>query len=218
MSNKSSDFAVKRYYVKTERYDWVNVVDHFKGIESFFHLNRKRVMFKLFCKYGVGSRSLDVGCGTGLLLRELPVGTIGLDINPWAVRMAKKHVPNVEVVVGDAEKLPFRDKVFSTIICTESLEHMPKPKKALKEIYRILQHGGKLIGSVPNKSIFWKFRCLSSTCPRTEPFHNEYRINQVVQFLKNFRVLKVSFSIFRMNIIFVGMKILFTNGGEFPKK
>jgi len=52
-------------------------------------------------------------------------------------------------IVGDVDNLPFADEIADVVICTEVLEHVPYPQKALKEINRVLKHGGYLILSTP---------------------------------------------------------------------
>src|SRR4029077_5333996 len=74
---------VKDYYRDVETYDWVDVTDHLRGPEAFFHKNRERVVRKLVARFApAGQPILDAGCGTGLNLRHLPAGSVGLDINP----------------------------------------------------------------------------------------------------------------------------------------
>jgi len=197
---------VKRYYIEVERYDWVEVADHLKGIESIFHKNRMREIIKLVKRYLPNTLILDVGCGTGLILRKLPNAPVGLDVNPWAIGKARLHAPRAQTLIADAERLPIRNNILSGIICTETLEHLPKPEEALKEIHRILKKGGILIGSVPNKIFLWKFRVLSSTCPRGEPFHNMYRIEEVKELLKMFERVYLKYSLLRLNIIFIAKK------------
>ena len=48
-------------------------------------------------------------------------------------------------IVGDAQEMPFADATYSTILCTEVLEHIPDPQKAVDEMYRVLKPGGTLI-------------------------------------------------------------------------
>ncbi len=200
------DVLVKRYYIKTERYDWVDVARHLRGIESFFHRNRQRVVKKLVRKYGVGEDILDAGCGTGLNLMNFHSNPVGLDINPWNARKAKVYAPKAGIVVADTENMPFRDGSFSTLVCTESLEHMPHPEMALNEIRRTLSDGGRLIGSVPRISFLWRFRVLSSTCPHNEPFHNQYTPSQIKRMLAAFKLIKVKISSLGLNIVFIAEK------------
>ena len=54
------------------------------------------------------------------------------------------------------------------------VDHTFSPRDTLFEMRRVLRPGGVLVGSVPARSMIWKLRFLSSTCPHSEPFHNEY--------------------------------------------
>lgn len=194
---------VKRYYLDIEDYDWVDVTDHFKGVESIFHWNRMRVMLRLTQAHETGTPIIDVGCGSGLILRKLPPNSIGLDINPRAIAMALKHAPEAQLIVSDAENIPFRSACFPLVICTEVLEHVPSPDAVIDEVQRLLRRGGRLIGSVPHDTVLWKFRVLSSTCPHAEPFHNQYRRSEVRRLLKAFKILLLRLSTLRLNVVFV---------------
>lgn len=193
----------KNYYKYIEKYDWVDVVDNFKGLESIFHRLRQFLILRLIRKYKKGSKILDAGCGTGLILRKLPRNTIGVDINPRNIKKAKIHAPRAKVIKADIEKLPFKDGVFTTIISTEVIEHQPNPAPTVKELKRVLKNGGVIIGSVPAISPIWFFRFLSSTCPRGEPFHKNFRKQELEKLFKEFNIIKLSRAVFGMSYFFV---------------
>lgn len=196
----------KAYYTQIETYDWVDVCDHFRGLESIFHRNRERVMKRLLRQYAAPGRFLDVGTGTGLILRYLPSGSVGLDINPRNMGKAKRYAPQSEVMQGDAEALPLQSNAFSTVLCTEVLEHLPNPEQAVAEIERVLAPGGVLIGSVPSRSPIWKLRFLSSTCPHDEPFHRMYQKVEVEDLLSILDLRRLWYSLLRISILFVADK------------
>lgn len=52
-------------------------------------------------------------------------------------------------VMGDAMAIPFQDAVFDTVICTQVIEHVPRPWLVIPEIYRVLKEGGHLLLSTP---------------------------------------------------------------------
>lgn len=193
----------KDYYKYIEDYDWVEVTDRYKGLESFFHKLREWEIKRVIEKFGKGDSYLDAGCGTGLILRNLPKGSIGIDINPKNIKKAKIHAPFAKIVEADIEKLPFSNNSFSTIICTEVIEHQPNPSQAIKELKRVLKKDGILIGSVPSKSPIWFLRFLSSTCPAGEPFHKNYKKEELIEVFKNFKIIRLTKSITSMNYIFV---------------
>jgi ubiquinone/menaquinone biosynthesis C-methylase UbiE len=198
---------VKDYYRDIETYDWVDVADNFRGLEAFFHRNRAWVVRRMVAKYATPNAPiLDAGCGTGLNLRHLPEGSTGVDINPRNIEVLRKRLPNHIVVEGDVEALPFEDASFGTILCTEVIEHIPDPSAALAEYRRVLKPGGVLIGSVPARSAIWKLRFLSSTCPHSEPFHNEYLPDEVRAMLAGWTVEHLRYSLLHFNVLFVARK------------
>lgn len=194
---------VRDYYRDIETYDWVDVADNVRGLEAFFHRNRRRTVRNLMRRYGAQAPMLDAGCGTGLNLASMPGGSIGIDLNPRNLALIRERLPDHPVVLGDIEAMPFEDESFSTVVCTEVLEHVPYPATALGEMRRVLKPGGVLIGSVPCRSMIWKLRFLSSTCPGDEPFHNEYRIPEVRAMLRGFDIERVWHSALRFNVLFV---------------
>lgn len=195
---------VKDYYRDVETYDWLTVTDELKGPEAFFHRNRERVVRRLVRTYARADLPvLDAGCGTGLNLRHLPAGSVGLDINPRNVETVARRLPRHRCVLGDVEAMPFEDAAFGTVVCTEVLEHVPDPGSALAEIRRVLVPGGVLIGSVPARSWIWRLRFLSSTCPRDEPFHHEYTKSEVRELLAGFEIDRIWYSLLHFNVLFV---------------
>lgn len=52
-------------------------------------------------------------------------------------------------IVGSAEEIPLEDAGIDSVLCTQVLEHVPHPDKALKEIARVLRTGGKVIITIP---------------------------------------------------------------------
>jgi ubiquinone/menaquinone biosynthesis C-methylase UbiE len=196
---------VKDYYRDVETYDWVDVADHLRGPEAIFHRNRAYVVRKLVRAYGQ-TPFLDAGCGTGLNLRNLPPGSTGLDINPRNLAVVRHRLPEANVVQGDIEAMPFDDLQFGAVLCTEVLEHVPEPEKALQEIRRVLRPGGVLIGSVPARSMIWRLRFLSSTCPHEEPFHNEYTKDEVRQLLVGWVIERLKLSLMHFNVMFVARR------------
>jgi len=99
---------------------------------------------------------LDLGCGEGFLISFLPdlKKIVGIDISQIALKKAKKilkHKLNVQLQWGNAQKLDLPNQSFDKVICSETLEHLPNPRKAMEEIHRILKSKGLTIISVPDE-------------------------------------------------------------------
>jgi ubiquinone/menaquinone biosynthesis C-methylase UbiE len=98
-----------------------------------------------------GGRVLDVGCGTGLLLRELGKGAVGLDLSPGMLRRARRRNPGAPLVLADAEHLPFREGVFEAVLSVTVLQNLPHPPQALREMARVVREGGRVVVSTLRK-------------------------------------------------------------------
>lgn len=196
---------IKRYYIDIERFDWVTDPKH---LSKMYHRRRECETAKLIFKFFKGSTILDIGCGTGLITRHLEAElTVGLDINQWAIERAKVRSPSVDFITGDAENIPLKPNLFDAVICTEVLEHLPQPEKAVQEIFQVLKHGGLLIGSVPSANPVWKLRsCLSSRSLSVEPFHCAYRITELRLLLNDFQILDMAYRAYYLVLAFVAQK------------
>lgn len=95
---------------------------------------------------------LDVGCGPGLLVKELSgrskdFQVIGIDTSQEAIKLAQKNcrsLKNSRFLIANASKLPFLDSSFDLVVCKDSLHHFPNLKGALQEMLRVLKPKGTL--------------------------------------------------------------------------
>src|SRR5436190_465673 len=160
-SGQDLQTRVKRYYRFEEDYDWTRAANTFIGLETIFHRARRRETLRLVQDAGGQGRYLDVGCGTAMITRLLPPGSVGIDLNPRSLHKAMHYAPRARFVLADAEgAMPLRTGSFDVAICTEVLEHLLEPLKAVGEIHRVLKSLGVLLGSVPGRSPVWKLRWL----------------------------------------------------------
>lgn len=99
-----------------------------------------------------GAKILDIGCGPGLLAKELAsrskyFDVYGIDMSPHAIKMARKNCKDfggVHFKEANAYNLPFSDSTFDLVACKDSLHHFDAPQKALKEMLRVTKKGGVL--------------------------------------------------------------------------
>jgi SAM-dependent methyltransferase len=116
-------------------------------------------------------RIADVGCGTGELLRELEAAwgddrLYGVDFAASRLRATAAVARRVQLVDADlGARLPFADRAFDAVFCTEVLEHLKDPIRCLREIRRVLVPGGRLTLSVPNATGFAPFHRLGPLLP-----------------------------------------------------
>jgi ubiquinone/menaquinone biosynthesis C-methylase UbiE len=97
-------------------------------------------------------RVLELGAGTGLNLPHYPDNLEELVLtepSPPMVgrleRRAKKAGIPTSVMAADAERLPFEDDSFDTVVSTLVLCTVDDPHQAIKEIARVLRPGGELL-------------------------------------------------------------------------
>jgi ubiquinone/menaquinone biosynthesis C-methylase UbiE len=97
--------------------------------------------------------ALDVGCGTGYLLRSLAKRCPDADqlcgIDPALsmidVATASAHDQRLSFSVGVAEQLPYPDDTFDLVVSSTSFDHWSDQQAGLRECARVLQPGGRLV-------------------------------------------------------------------------
>ena len=96
-------------------------------------------------------RLLDVGCGTGAAVRDAVARVeraVGVDLSPAMIARARQlaaDLPNAEFQEADSERLPFADDAFTAVLCTTSFHHYPDPRRAAREMARVLEPGGRVV-------------------------------------------------------------------------
>jgi SAM-dependent methyltransferase len=90
---------------------------------------------------------LDIGCGSSRIIMDLSEA-VGLDLLFNKLRWLKPR--HKSVVQADGCFLPFREHAFSTVICSELIEHVPDRTELWSEMWRVLRPGGILILGTPD--------------------------------------------------------------------
>jgi ubiquinone/menaquinone biosynthesis C-methylase UbiE/uncharacterized protein YbaR (Trm112 family) len=94
---------------------------------------------------------LDLGCGNGVSTDSIKGRmVVGIELSEKQLIRAKKRFPNRNFVVGDARKIPFKKETFDLIVAINMLHHVNDPENVLKECFRVLKKGGKLLTVDPN--------------------------------------------------------------------
>lgn len=103
--------------------------------------------------------ALDAGAGPGILGSFLSKKNPNLkwsacDISEEMVQYCKLSYPKIDWKVADVRALDYPDNSFDFIFNSMVLIHIKEPEKALKEFYRILKPGGKVLITCPNDKTF----------------------------------------------------------------
>lgn len=97
-----------------------------------------------------GGVIIDVGCGTGTLLKEISINAlnshhlIGIDISSESLKIAKQNNKAVDFVVCDIEALPLRDNISDMVIIWNVLHHLPT-LKPLNNLIQLLNSKGFML-------------------------------------------------------------------------
>ena len=139
-----TDKGVKNFYEKYHS-DGIN-----NPVADFMQKERCRVLKNLL--KNESGNILVVGCGSQneMSIVNDEAKATGIDISEVAIKKARKQFPQFNFMVADATKLPFDDKEFDCVVCSEVIEHIENRGKALSEIKRVLKDGGTFIITTPN--------------------------------------------------------------------
>jgi len=99
---------------------------------------------------------LDVGCGTGAMSSRL-VGwgrVVSMDFSPLALQFSRRR--GLKHLLGaDAMNLPLASGCIDLITVMDVLEHLPDDEAAMREFFRVLKPGGRVIATVPAYQHLW---------------------------------------------------------------
>jgi ubiquinone/menaquinone biosynthesis C-methylase UbiE len=111
----------------------------------------------LLMNRGTGARILDIGSGTGIILKTLEEfgQAFGMERSQEAIQFLKKRSLK-RIVCSDAEQvLPFKDGSFTLVTCLDVLEHLDHDRALLTEMIRVCKEGGYILVTAPAYNRLW---------------------------------------------------------------
>ncbi|MEW6447703.1 MAG: methyltransferase domain-containing protein [Bacillota bacterium] len=135
--------------------------------DSWFNTPKGRLVWQLELKILLkalkpchGERILDAGCGTGNLTQELVArgaNVTGVDVSAAMLKIARKKMKEGKAVFlrADVASLPFAPESFDAAVCFTVLEFTRKPEEALRELWRVIKPGGRMVIGMLNRLSPW---------------------------------------------------------------
>lgn len=98
---------------------------------------------------------LDIGCGSGFVTRDIAHLTkgivVGIDGSDSLIKISKrilKEYPNIDLYIGNGEKIPFKNNSFDIVTCNLLLMWADDPQKVVNEMARVTKPKGKVLASL----------------------------------------------------------------------
>lgn len=142
-------------------------------VREIWYEHWHRYVFAL--PWAAGRRVLDCACGEGYgadLLARRARSVAGLDRSAEAIRHARQRYgqrENLDFAEGDCADLPFADASFDLVVSFETLEHIEAQAAMLDEFRRVLEPGGLLVLSSPDRKTYSDDR----------GFENEFHVREL---------------------------------------
>jgi ubiquinone/menaquinone biosynthesis C-methylase UbiE len=102
---------------------------------------------------------LELCIGSGLLVDQIPrtyASYTGLDISQPLLDTLHRRMPDLTLLQGDAEELPFEDRRFDAVLVFAGLHHLPHYKRSIHHAFRVLRPGGVFVCFEPNKKAWYR--------------------------------------------------------------
>ena len=127
---------------------------------SFWFRARNRLIVSTFRRHFADARSfLEIGCGSGVVLgalrESLPsLRLVGGELYPEALEIARRRLPDTELVELDARRLPYNGE-FDVVGAFDVLEHIDEDEAVLEQMVAAARPRGGMLVLVPQHPWLW---------------------------------------------------------------
>jgi SAM-dependent methyltransferase len=125
--------------------------------EENYWFRRHEAAYRFAMPLAAGRSMLEVGCGEGYgtaMLASVARQVIGVDYDAPAVAHASRSYPDARFVRANLAALPVRSAAVEVVATLQVIEHVWNHPEFVRECLRVLQPGGLLLVTTPNRLTF----------------------------------------------------------------
>lgn len=125
--------------------------------EENYWFRRHEIVYERLLDRCTGKRVLEAGAGEGYganLIASVAASVTGIDYDTSAVEHIRQRYPAVEMLQANLADLPIGDATVDVVVNFQVIEHLWDQSQFLAECFRVLDPGGVLLISTPNRITF----------------------------------------------------------------
>ncbi|WP_415974403.1 class I SAM-dependent methyltransferase [Rhodococcus sp. 077-4] len=125
--------------------------------EENYWFRRHEVVYRALVERCRDRTVLEAGSGEGYganMIADVATQVIGLDYDASAASHVRARYPRVTMLRGNLDRLPFADASIGVVVNFQVIEHLWDQGAFLAEVHRVLEPGGTLLISTPNRITF----------------------------------------------------------------
>lgn len=146
---RDSDKTIEKIYIHGKVDSYLKLTD-----AKLLTLQKDAELIQKIC--GKGGNLLEVGCATGLFLKQLEkIGFSVYGCEPWieAARVAREKYGQ-RIQIKAFHKDLYKNQTFRVVVLWSLIEHVTQPKRLIQDIYSIMQPKGWIVITTPNFDSF----------------------------------------------------------------